>query len=86
MFDRDLRQQKSALCMKNNQKSMPSDFDRLGKDRLQRRKKRDLDVHLFELGLFHRSESRVLYCSADGASDDGFSQGLAGFCHPDATL
>jgi len=52
MFDGNLRQQKAAQRMMNNQESMTSDFYRLRKNRLKRRKQGDLNRQLFQLRNF----------------------------------
>lgn len=86
VFEGYLRQKESPVGVEDDEDPVPSNLDRLGRDRFQRRKQRDFNAHVFEVICFHGSESRIFHRGAGGAANDRFSQWLAGFRYSNAAL
>jgi hypothetical protein len=57
-----------------------------GKNWLQKGEQRNLDAHLLQLELFHRSEARVFEGGAHSAPDDSLAQRFVRLSHADAPL
>jgi hypothetical protein len=86
MFGGDLWKKESTVRMIDNQEPMTPNLDGFGKNWLQKGEQRNLDAHLLQLGLFHRSEARIFEGSAHSAPDDSLTQRFVRFSHADAPL
>ena len=73
VFRGNLWKKQSTLRMIHNQEPVAPNLDSFGKNWFQGGEQRNLDAHLFKLGLFHGSKAGIFEGGAHGAPDDSLA-------------